>query len=261
MQKINSQNANNILIRLKSALNFDTDAELALFLGIKASTISTWKSRNTVDYKRIFAKCKQSEIDLHWLITGSPFIQNELFHKVEEAELKYKPRRKDSIENQDPIKFVPTTSQVSYLSNYNNPEYIKNLPSINIMDMLVPGSYRAFEITEDSMSTMFIPGDRILGKYMDDYKKIINFHPYAIITEDSIQIRKVVSRIEEGILELHSHNPIYKAYSPTLININEVKELWKWIPPTLRMNLLNDNKDETIQLLQKRVNLLSKKKK
>jgi len=68
MQEKTSQYANLILDRLKSVLNIRTDLALANYLGVKANTISTWKSRNTLDYELIFAKCDY--IDLNWLITG-----------------------------------------------------------------------------------------------------------------------------------------------------------------------------------------------
>jgi hypothetical protein len=68
MQEKNTQNVVLILNRLKSALNFSKDIELATFLGVSTQGISSWRSRNTIDYDLIFAKCGQ--IDLNWLIKG-----------------------------------------------------------------------------------------------------------------------------------------------------------------------------------------------
>lgn len=57
-----------IINRLKLALGLANDAELASFLGVKANTLSNWKSRNNLDYDLIFTKC--DSLDFHWLITG-----------------------------------------------------------------------------------------------------------------------------------------------------------------------------------------------
>jgi transcriptional regulator with XRE-family HTH domain len=263
MSKINSRNANKIISRLKSALKFKADKELAKFFGISASTLSTWKSRNTLDYPLLFAKCEKYDIDIHWLIRGSNYLKNSI-DEIEDPKIEYKPNKKirnTSADTEETIKFVSSSSHIKYINNFNNVKYIENLPSIRILDIVYPDLYRSFEVIEDSMSTMFIPGDRILGKYVDDYTRITNLHPYIIITEESIQIRKIVLKPDNNdFLELHSHNPVYKPYSPTLIAIKDIKELWKWAPPLFRMSLYNDNKEETIQLLQDKVNELSKKK-
>jgi hypothetical protein len=65
MQEKSSHNANLILDKLKTELKLSTDLALANYLGVNPSTISTWKSRNTVDYALIIAKCKN--IDLNWI--------------------------------------------------------------------------------------------------------------------------------------------------------------------------------------------------
>lgn len=49
--------------------NFRTDTELSDFLGVKQNTISSWKSRGTVDYDLIISKCDTD--DLNWLLKGS----------------------------------------------------------------------------------------------------------------------------------------------------------------------------------------------
>jgi|GEM_PF-1471988 len=66
------QNANKILERLKQVTGIKKDIELAKFLGLSRSTISTWKTRQTIDYNLLFMKCKQynKDINLDWLLTG-----------------------------------------------------------------------------------------------------------------------------------------------------------------------------------------------
>ena len=57
-----------IIREIKLHLGFKNDTELADFLGIKQNTLSTWKSRNTMDYDLIISKC--DFIDANWLLTG-----------------------------------------------------------------------------------------------------------------------------------------------------------------------------------------------
>lgn len=57
-----------IIREIKLYLGFKNDTELADFLGIKQNTLSTWKSRNTMDYDLVISKC--DFIDANWLLTG-----------------------------------------------------------------------------------------------------------------------------------------------------------------------------------------------
>lgn len=57
-----------IINRLKEAKKITTDAQLATVLGVKPNTLSTWKTRNSLDLELIFSKCE--DISLDWLIFG-----------------------------------------------------------------------------------------------------------------------------------------------------------------------------------------------
>lgn len=70
MSREKFHNVKKILERFKLITNTKTDTELANLLGIKQSTISVWKMRNSIDYELIFTKCNNLNINLHWLLTG-----------------------------------------------------------------------------------------------------------------------------------------------------------------------------------------------
>lgn len=57
-----------ILDRLKIAVNVSSDSELANALGVSKSTISNWKNRKSIDYDLVFSFCEH--INLDWLLTG-----------------------------------------------------------------------------------------------------------------------------------------------------------------------------------------------
>jgi hypothetical protein len=65
MQDNKSQNATDVIARLKSLLKLKTDIELSEFLNIRPNTISTWKKRNSVDHDAIISICELYELDLN----------------------------------------------------------------------------------------------------------------------------------------------------------------------------------------------------
>ena len=53
---------------IKNHLNIKKDIDLASYLGVKQSTLATWKLRNTMDIDVIISKC--DFINPSWLLTG-----------------------------------------------------------------------------------------------------------------------------------------------------------------------------------------------
>ena len=56
MSTENSQKVKYILQRMKYALGFPSDTALAEYLGVKPSTISTWRMRESLNYGLIISK-------------------------------------------------------------------------------------------------------------------------------------------------------------------------------------------------------------
>ena len=57
-----------VIARLKEALNITTDIDLSNRLGISKSALSNWKARNTLDLPLVFSICEH--INMDWLFTG-----------------------------------------------------------------------------------------------------------------------------------------------------------------------------------------------
>jgi transcriptional regulator with XRE-family HTH domain len=70
MQEFNSQNATEVIARLKSSLHFKKDIQLAEFLNVRPNTISTWKKRNTLDYDMLISICGVYDLDLNEILLG-----------------------------------------------------------------------------------------------------------------------------------------------------------------------------------------------
>lgn len=60
-----------ILNRIKLHYNLASNADLAKFMGVAPTTVSSWYTRNTFDFDLIFAKCV--DLDANWLLTGEGF--------------------------------------------------------------------------------------------------------------------------------------------------------------------------------------------
>ena len=59
-----------VIDRLKKSLKLHRDKDLTSILNVKQSTISTWKSRDTIDYRMIIDLCKSRNIDLGYIFYG-----------------------------------------------------------------------------------------------------------------------------------------------------------------------------------------------
>ena len=56
-----------ILNKIKRANKFNTETDLAVFLGISKSTLSNWRGRGSLDFEIILSKCEQ--LDKNWLFS------------------------------------------------------------------------------------------------------------------------------------------------------------------------------------------------
>lgn len=69
-------NTDNILNRMKEVLHARNDAELARFLGVEASTIATWKRRETIPWEMCSRLYEEHGTDLNWLLYGQPSLEH-----------------------------------------------------------------------------------------------------------------------------------------------------------------------------------------
>ncbi len=109
-----------VIQRIKDALKISSDAELANRLGIKRSTLSNWKARNTIDFDVVFSKCESINAD--WLLTGKgPMLRDE--EPSEDAQM---PIEKDSNVGQcSPIK--DSIDSICEAASGSNIEVIREL--------------------------------------------------------------------------------------------------------------------------------------
>lgn len=57
----------NPLDQIKKYKKFDSDTELAKYLGRSQSTVANWRSRDTYDTDLIISKCDEEGLNLNWV--------------------------------------------------------------------------------------------------------------------------------------------------------------------------------------------------
>lgn len=111
--------------------------------------------------------------------------------------------------NRNNIELVPVKAAAGYLNGYADPEYIKELPRFKL-PILKQGTYRAFEISGDSMLPI-MPGTIVVGEWVDDINSIKNGKPYILVTgREGIVFKRLFNYLQEsGKLFLVSDNRQY----------------------------------------------------
>ncbi|MEQ8302198.1 MAG: LexA family transcriptional regulator [Cyclobacteriaceae bacterium] len=121
------------------------------------------------------------------------------------------------------IELVPHKAAAGYLNGYADTEFVKELPKFSL-PILKHGTYRAFEISGDSMLPI-MPGTIIIGEYEEDLKNLKSGKTYILVTDrEGIVYKRVFNYLDEnGKLFLVSDN---RQYAPFQINGEEVLEAW-----------------------------------
>ncbi len=121
------------------------------------------------------------------------------------------------------IEFVPQKAAAGYLNGFADTEYVKELPHFSL-PILKQGTYRAFEISGDSMLPL-MPGTVVVGEYVDDLRNIKSGKTYVLVTQrEGVVYKRVFNYLEDnGTLFLVSDN---RQYAPYQLNGAEVMEVW-----------------------------------
>lgn len=144
-----------VIGRLKTALRLRTDVELAEYLSVRQNTISGWKSRDTLDYKKIIEICDMNNISFDWLFSGkgSMFTKSQASSSVPHKDTTYDEKRDVLIAPAVTIA-GPALSPTGVVEEF--PGFLfKNLPSARVCAFVVPEGWL---LTLPKIG----PGDRLL---------------------------------------------------------------------------------------------------
>jgi phage repressor protein C with HTH and peptisase S24 domain len=130
----------------------------------------------------------------------------------------------DSQEREN-IELVPQKASAGYTNGYADPEFLQELPRFQLPNLPRNRTYRAFEISGDSMLPLE-PGTIIIGEYVESPDSIRNGKTYIIVSEQEGVVYKRVFNYanEKGVLFMVSDNTVYSPYE---IPIESVMEIWE----------------------------------
>ncbi|GJM30209.1 MAG: hypothetical protein DHS20C17_28440 [Cyclobacteriaceae bacterium] len=127
-------------------------------------------------------------------------------------------------QGEDQIQWVPQKAAAGYLNGFSDPEYLQELPRFRLPNLPKGGTYRAFELTGDSMLPLH-SGTIVVGKYIDDWRDIKSGDTYILLTDqEGIVYKRVFNYVNESQkLFLVSDN---RGYAPYELAIDQVLEVW-----------------------------------
>ncbi|UGU17573.1 helix-turn-helix domain containing protein [Sinomicrobium kalidii] len=199
-----------VLQRLKDRLGVQTNVELSDILDIKPNTLSTWKKRETLDYRRILTVCHTYRLDI-----------NRLFFNHTP------PPGSHGGGGKKGFFVVPREAYYPYVVNLHDTAYINTLPRFDL-PFVAGENARAFQIVGSGMSPKLKDGDFVVGEYVEDPGKIIDHQIYVLVSKiKGIFINRVTHDPDfPGFLRLVNDQ---KLVSPGMIQMStdEIVELWK----------------------------------
>ncbi|GAB4331272.1 MAG: hypothetical protein OHK0038_06020 [Flammeovirgaceae bacterium] len=124
------------------------------------------------------------------------------------------------------IILVPQRAAAGYTTGYADKDYLSELPQYQLPFLARGRSYRAFEITGDSMLPIQ-PESIVIGEYVDNWNDIKDGSICIVVSKnEGIVLKKVYNKVKErGAFVLKSTNIHYKPYE---IDAEEVLEMWKF---------------------------------
>ena len=205
-----------------------TQGDLAERIGIKRSLVGAYEEgRADPRIENLKKLSKYFDIDVDILISKD-------LSKLTDAQLATL-KQKDAkglrvlsitvdADDHENIHLVPQRAAAGYLNGYSDPEYVAELPKFKLPMLPDNASYRAFEITGDSMLPIE-PGTVVVGEYIEKLDEVKNGKTYVLVTKkEGIVFKRVFNYVKEnGKLFLSSDN---KAYSPYELQAEELIEIW-----------------------------------
>ncbi len=134
-----------------------------------------------------------------------------------------RPIEHEEVSGRNRIELVPIKAAAGYLNGFADPDHVNELPTFSL-PILNHGTYRAFEISGDSMLPLQ-SGTIVVGEFVPELSGIKNGRTYVLVTRsEGVVYKRVFNYVEEnGKLFLVSDN---RQYAPYQIDADEVLEIW-----------------------------------
>lgn len=123
------------------------------------------------------------------------------------------------------IELVPQKAAAGYLNGYADPEYIEELPKFQLPVLPENATYRAFEISGDSMLPLR-SGTIVIGQYVENSTELKNGKTYILVTgNEGVVYKRIVKYADKPeLFRLTSDNKQYDAYD---VKGEDIVEIWQ----------------------------------
>lgn len=229
-----------------------SQTEFATEIGITQTSLSQIEGeKNGISYDVYKAVVSRFNVDPLWLMEGAgEMFRSENAKNNSGAIPLVVQVGSDEEEN---IVVVDKKAAAGYLQGQQDPTYIAKLPSFRL-----PGFYgktfRAFEITGDSMLPGIHPGDMVVGAYEEKLDHIRKGHVYVVVLHDGSIVAKRITPLGENRYELRSDNAAYDPYAVTGADIAQA-----WHVDARITKDIEKPDDDRLSLLEQRLKELEKR--
>ena len=229
-----------------------SQTEFATEIGITQTSLSQIEGeKNGISYDVYKAVVSRFNVDPLWLMEGAgEMFRSENAKNNSGAIPLVVQVGSDEEEN---IVVVDKKAAAGYLQGQQDPTYIAKLPSFRL-----PGFYgktfRAFEITGDSMLPGIHPGDMVVGAYEEKLDHLRKGHVYVVVLHDGSIVAKRITPLGENRYELRSDNTAYDPYAVTGADIAQV-----WHVDARITKDIEKPDDDRLSLLEQRLKELEKR--
>lgn len=200
-----------------------TQAELCEKLGVQRTMISAYEDgRSEPKLSALDTIAKIFQVSLDELLHHD--IQEKGRKAIQNKEVKILTIAVDDHDREN-ITMVGQKASAGYLNGFSDPEYMESLPQFHLPNLSSNKSYRAFEISGDSMLPL-VSGTLIIGAYVEQLQEIKSGKTYVLVTStEGVVYKRVFNYISEnGKLFLVSDNEHYKPYE---VKGEDVMEIWE----------------------------------
>ncbi|MCK0206181.1 S24 family peptidase [Ornithobacterium rhinotracheale] len=170
------------------------------------------------------------DVNAEWLVTGKGEMQKSLQSKdvqsISKVERKVPQVVTVTPHQKDNVVLVPVAAQAGYLTGYDDPSFIEELPTYNLPNVR-NGIFRMFQVAGLSMYPTLQNGSYVVGQFVEDWvNDVKDNRVYVIVTaEHGVVVKRALNRIEKyGNLYCKSDN---RDYPNIPINPMDIKEVWE----------------------------------
>jgi transcriptional regulator with XRE-family HTH domain len=155
-------------------------------------------------------------------------------------------------QDRENIEYIPQKAAAGYLNGFSDPDFLSEMPKFHLPN-LPTGTYRAFEISGDSMLPV-TSGSIIIGKYLDNPAEIRDGERYIVISKsEGIVFKRVFVDTNES-MRLVSDNANFVPYEmPT----EDVLEIWQSYA-MITLNLPEPGYDSNLGKIEKSISGMAK---